>query len=100
MVHKREKLVVGNWKLNGSPELALAFDKFFSQQQYKSVSVSICPPYTFFPFLQSVNYSLGAQDVSANCSGAYTGEVSAQMLKQAGVQLVIVGHSERREHHG
>ena len=99
MTEKRTKLVVGNWKLNGSRELALEFDKILSEQQTGSAQVGVCPPLTLLSFLQSDGYLLGSQDVSANDSGAYTGEVSAEMLSQAGVQLVIVGHSERREYH-
>jgi len=99
MTQKRTKLVVGNWKLNGSQELASEFNKTLSEQQFGSAQVGVCPPYTLLSQLKSEGFLLGAQDVSANDSGAFTGETAASMLKDVGVQLVIVGHSERRTYH-
>lgn len=99
MAQKRTKLVVGNWKLNGSQELASEFNKTLGEQQFGSAQVGVCPPYTLLSYLKSDGFLLGAQDVSANDSGAFTGEIAASMLKDAGVELVIVGHSERRTYH-
>lgn len=99
MAQKRTKLVVGNWKLNGSQELASEFNKTLSEQQFGSAQVGICPPYTLLSHLKSEGFLLGAQDVSVHESGAFTGEIAATMLKDAGVDLVIVGHSERRTYH-
>ena len=100
----RRKLVVGNWKMNGTrlanTELLAALDEtgpFVAE-------VAVCPP---FPYLSEVALQLqghkriawGAQDCSAQESGAYTGEVSAAMLAEFGCRFVIVGHSERRALH-
>lgn len=99
----RSKLVVANWKMNGSfsfsehmaSDLKAGFDSAMTQ------SVVVCPP---FPYLSNLRDQLsgsgiqiGAQNLSNHASGAYTGEVSAEMLVDAGCRWVIVGHSERRE---
>lgn len=99
MAQMRTKLVVGNWKLNGSKELAATLKNALEQQDFGTATVGVCPPFTLLNDLASEGYLLGAQDVSANEKGAFTGEVSAQMLNEAGVKLVIVGHSERRTYH-
>jgi triosephosphate isomerase len=69
-----------------------------------SASVAVCVPSIYLAQLQSLlkdsRINLGAQDVSAHASGAFTGEVSAAMLKEFGVQYCLVGHSERRQYHG
>jgi triosephosphate isomerase len=91
---------IANWKLNGSVEMvetllgAIPEDVAFSE-------VAICPPLPFLSALKQkgASISLGAQDCSGHESGAFTGEVSAKMVAEAGCQYVIVGHSERREHH-
>ena len=100
----RKKLVAGNWKLNGSLAGNEALIKGFAPEVDGSVDVSVfCP----FPYLAQVrqltattSIQFGSQDVSAQSDGAYTGEVSVQMLKEFGVTQVIVGHSERRTLHG
>ena len=100
----RKKLVAGNWKLNGSLLSNEALIKGFASEVDGSVDVSVfCP----FPYLAQVrqltastSIQFGSQDVSAQVEGAYTGEVSVQMLKEFGVTQVIVGHSERRTLHG
>ena len=100
----RGKLVVGNWKMNGTrlsnTELLAAIDE---AGPYAG-EVAVCAP---FPYLSEVAVCLqgkrigwGAQDCSAHESGAYTGEVSAAMLAEFGCRYVIVGHSERRAYHG
>jgi triosephosphate isomerase len=98
----RKYLVAGNWKMNGgtavNEELCDRIGSGLSQSA--AVELLVCPP---FPFLEAVGnklagtgVSLGAQNVSQHASGAYTGEVSAMMLKDLGCKYVIVGHSERR----
>lgn len=99
----KQRLVIGNWKMNGSlADNTLWAENF--RHQLKScaipgVQVAICPP---FPYLSSLrdmlpsNILIGAQDVSSECIGAYTGEVSINMLKELQCRYVIVGHSERR----
>lgn len=100
-----KKLIAGNWKMNGSTksngDLLTALLQGRPQWNCK---VAVCVP---APYLQQVGafvtgsgIDLGAQDVSSHESGAYTGEVSVAMLKDFGVQYVIVGHSERRQYHG
>ncbi len=87
------KLIVANWKLN--PLTAKEAETLASKIQVVSGhAVVLCPP---TPFLSLVKYPrLGAQDVSAQIKGAYTGQVSAAELASLGVQYCIVGHSERR----
>ncbi len=98
----RKILVAGNWKLNGS----LADTETLIQgildglSQVKAADVAVCPPYPYLAqaqrLLDGSTVKLGAQDVSDQTSGAFTGEVSAPMLAEFGCQYVIVGHSERR----
>ena len=91
-----QKLVVGNWKLNGSLSSNEALLGACCAQA--GVDVAVCVP---FPYLAQAasrldGIALGAQTVSEFQSGAYTGEVSAEMLAEMGCRYVIVGHSERR----
>ena len=105
-MHPRRLLIGGNWKMNGDlaggVELAEAVAAAF-QPIRTDVDAVVFPP---FPYLQSVaralghsGIELGAQDCSAKANGARTGEVSASMLMDLGVQHVIIGHSERRQFH-
>jgi triosephosphate isomerase len=98
----RNYLVAGNWKMNGGTAAneALCDGIVAGLSGSATVAVLVCPP---FPYLKEVgrklagtDVRLGAQNVSQHASGAYTGEVSAEMLKDMGCQYVIVGHSERR----
>lgn len=93
------KLIAGNWKMNGNGETAEVFDNAMEEalQIHDHVEWLICPP---FPYIASlVNLQRGGQDCSAHESGAYTGEVAASMLKDMGCNYCIVGHSERRSIH-
>jgi len=99
----RQKLVVGNWKMNGSRAANAALLAEITAAGPWEAGVAVCAP---FPYLADVALSLqgsrvlwGAQDCSAHESGAYTGEVSAAMLAEFGCHYVIVGHSERRAYH-
>ena len=102
----RKTLVAGNWKLNGSiADTATLIDGILSGlDRVTATDVAICPPYPYLAQAQSLlagsAVSLGAQNVSDQGSGAYTGEVSAAMLKEFGCDYVIVGHSERRSLYG
>ena len=95
-------LIMGNWKLNGS---LIAIDQFAEQWRAlapsSSAEVVICAPTPYLLHLrkQLPELALGAQDCSEHESGAYTGEVSAQMLLDVGCRWVITGHSERRLYH-
>lgn len=100
-----KKLIVGNWKMNGS--LAANADLLGALAQglaaKPACDVAVCVPAVYLAQIQALKLAsihLGAQDVSTHASGAYTGETSAVMLKDFGVRYVIVGHSERRQHHG
>jgi triosephosphate isomerase len=101
----RRKIVAGNWKLHGSREFAFALlDEVAAQTPPAGVERVILPP---LPYLGELvehygerGLSFGAQDVSCNIKGAYTGEVSAAMLREVGAVYGLVGHSERRQYHG
>jgi len=101
----RPQVVVGNWKLNGNRAFAakLVLQIAQSVNAHAGVEVVILPP---FPYLNELARNpahaplvFGAQDVSAYQDGAYTGEVSAQMLLDNGAHFTLVGHSERRQYH-
>jgi triosephosphate isomerase (TIM) len=101
-VARRSRLVAGNWKMNGGRAAnAALLDALVRGLAGETVEVAVCPP---FPYLAQVEERLratpiawGAQNVSEHASGAYTGEVSAAMLKDFGCRYVLVGHSERRQ---
>ena len=103
---KRKQLIAGNWKMNGS----LAANAALLQDLIAGVGepaceVVVCPPAAYLGQVQSLlagtrAIELGAQDVSQHDNGAFTGDVSATMLKDFGVRYAIVGHSERRQHQG
>ncbi len=101
----RRYLVAGNWKLNMGPndghKLAAEVAELIKGRTLKG-DVLVCPPYVTIPAVaQAANGDpllLGAQNCANQAGGAYTGEVSVEMLKEAGVQYVIIAHSERREY--
>jgi triosephosphate isomerase (TIM) len=95
---KRRKLVAGNWKMHGSPALLNELDAIAEAARANpGVDVAICPPFTLIAAVAARGDLLvGAQDCHQNAKGAHTGCVSAEMLKEAGARLAIVGHSERR----
>lgn len=105
----RTRLVMGNWKMNGSlaqnQALLSSMNRLLSDKAglYQNCQIAVCPSFPYLAQAQQLlaqsGVSLGAQDVSTAESGAYTGEVSALMLKDFGCQWVIVGHSERRLYH-
>ena len=99
-INKFDKIIVANWKLNGSLEfLKTFFDNFDKKLIDPSVCGIICPPSIYFNKFSSKIHPLflGAQNCSNFENGAYTGEISASMLKDNDCQFCIVGHSERRE---
>jgi triosephosphate isomerase len=105
-----KKLIAGNWKMNGSLAANEALLSALAQglAVRPACEVAVCVPAPYLAQFQALKSAqpelsaidLGAQDVSAQASGAYTGEVSAAMLKDLGCRYVIVGHSERRQYHG
>jgi triosephosphate isomerase len=98
----RRPIVAGNWKLHGSrAENARLLEEIMAQLPAKPVATCIvCPPVVYLQecsrILRGSSIGLGAQNVCAEMQGAFTGEVSAAMLKDVGCEYVIVGHSERR----
>lgn len=99
----RKKVIAGNWKMNMLPNETINFIERLSQE-IKNVKneIILCVPYTdlFYALLtaQNTNIKIGAQNMHWKEKGAYTGEISGQMLKSIGVEYVIIGHSERRQY--
>jgi triosephosphate isomerase len=102
----RTPLVMGNWKLNGSKESVTALIKGMegAADAATNVEVAVCPPAIFIEQVAALvadnSIEFGAQDVSTQVSGAFTGETSAVMAKEFGAKYALVGHSERRQYHG
>lgn len=99
----RRKVIAGNWKMNMLPNEAMEFiEKFTPLVKDTQNEVILCVPYTdlFYALLnvQETNIKIGAQNMHFEESGAYTGEISAKMLKSINVEYVIIGHSERRQY--
>jgi triosephosphate isomerase len=95
----RRKLIVGNWKMNGSKAALAELDAIAEAARANpGVDTGICPPFTLIAAAveRAPGLAIGAQDCHAKESGAHTGCVSVPMLREAGVGMVIVGHSERR----
>jgi len=98
-------LVAGNWKMNGAgqPDVArLGELRAALEANPPACDVLVCPPATLIAQAASLvkdGFSIGGQDCHAEASGAFTGDISAEMLKAAGASHVIVGHSERRQYH-
>lgn len=100
----RRPLVAGNWKMNGLRSSAAEFTRIVEgAQKLTAVDLMICPPATllvlFAAAAKGAPMLIGAQDCHAEPSGPFTGDLSAEMLKDAGASAVIVGHSERRSFH-
>jgi len=101
----RRYLVAGNWKMNMGPkagrDLTAGLQELLQGRELHG-DVLVCPPYLTIPAVSEVAKGepvmLGAQNCSQEEKGAYTGQVSVDMLKEAGVQYVIIAHSERREY--
>lgn len=102
----RRPIIAGNWKLNNTEkeavELAMALRNAFAD--LTEVDIVVCPVFTAIPVVHDVllesNIAVGAQDLYWEDSGAFTGEVSAPLLKEVGVEYAIIGHSERRQFFG
>ncbi len=99
----RKKLIAGNWKMNVLPldakVLAEQICKGVSEMDWRNVEVLVCPNFTSLYIVSSALYEgvqLGAQNMHHMNNGAFTGETSAEMLKDVGCKYVILGHSERR----
>lgn len=103
----RKKIIAGNWKMNKSFDEAMALTSEvvnMIQTEYQgSAEIVLIPPFVYVNAVSrmlSGSVSSGAQNCSNHPSGAYTGEVSASMIKSCGAKYVIIGHSERRQYFG
>jgi len=98
------KLAAGNWKMNGLAESIAEINALAAACPDPACDVLICPPATaisaFAVAAKGTPVAIGAQDCHANVSGAHTGDLSAEILVDAGASYIIVGHSERRADHG
>ncbi|HEY8049705.1 MAG TPA: triose-phosphate isomerase [Ramlibacter sp.] len=99
------QLIAGNWKMNGGLVANEALVRALAQGMGDAkCTVAVCVPAPYLAQVHQLRHGsaieLGAQDVSQHDQGAYTGEVSAAMLREFGVRFAIVGHSERRQYHG
>ena len=103
MVKDRKLIIAGNWKMNKTAAEALDLVNGIKREvgSVKEVDIVVCPPFTALDRvsaeLLNSNIRLGAQNMSENSPGAFTGEIAAEMLKEFSVRYVILGHSERRQ---
>lgn len=100
----KKNLIAGNWKMNGSLAANVALlEGLKAGLSMQTCDVALCVPSVYLAQIQQLcagtTLQWGAQDVSMHAQGAFTGEVSAAMLKDFGVRYAIVGHSERRQYH-
>jgi triosephosphate isomerase len=106
----RRPLMAGNWKMNLNHLEAIAVVQklaySLADEDFEKIDVAVLPPFTDIRSVQTLvdgdklKVAVGAQDLSAHDSGAYTGEISGAFLAKLGCEYVTVGHSERRQHHG
>ncbi|MGH1369007.1 MAG: triose-phosphate isomerase [Maritimibacter sp.] len=98
----RRKLAAGNWKMNGLGASLLEAETLARSHPQSPIDILLCPPATLLAELSNLEGAVqsGGQDCHAAQSGAHTGDISAQMLADAGAGYVILGHSERRADHG
>ena len=103
----RKKIVAGNWKMNTLPAEGVTLAKGVAAGKGEvcdCVNFIVCPPFTHLQSvvetLKGTNIAVGAQDCATETKGAYTGEVSAEMIAALGCEYVILGHSERRQYYG
>ena len=101
----RKTIIAGNWKMNASKaSVKSLIDGILSGMEGVNSEVLVCVPFPYMSQVESLiegsNLKLGAQNININSSGAFTGEVSADMIKDFGAKHVIVGHSERRSLYG
>jgi len=100
----RRKLAAGNWKMNGTSASLAEVEALKAAHPTPAVDILLCPPATLIDRFAAVTkgsaIATGGQDCHAKVSGAHTGDISAEMLVDAGATAVIVGHSERRADHG
>lgn len=101
----RSVLVIGNWKMNGSRAVTESLCKsIIAGLKSSDQGIAVCAPYVYMSdaaqLAAGTSLAIGAQNVADQASGAYTGEISAAMLKEFNCQYALVGHSERRSYYG
>ena len=96
----RRKFAAGNWKMNGLAADLAELEKMVAAKPAPSVDTAICGPATLVHRMAALGWPVGGEDCHAVASGAHTGDISAEMLADAGASHVITGHSERRADHG
>lgn len=102
----RKKIIAGNWKMNktGVEAASFARDLKIKTLSINKTEIIVCPPFTALSPVQEIvkdsRIKMGAQNVHWEAAGAYTGEISAEMIENAGCRYVIIGHSERRQFFG
>ncbi len=101
----RRSLVVGNWKMNGTRASAELLAKGIIAGLGADIAdIAVCVPYVYMPYIADLvkdsRLALGSQNIANQAVGAYTGEISATMLKELNCQYALVGHSERRSYYG
>ncbi len=96
----KRHLIAGNWKMNLRRESGIALARAIAQHPSPKADIAVCPPFAYLESVASAlrgsSVALGAQNASQFDDGAFTGEVSCQMLMELGCRYVILGHSERR----
>ena len=95
------KIIAGNWKMNGKLENLLEIKKISNEFAQSKIEIIICPPFTLLSAASELakNVYIGAQNLHPENEGAFTGEISANMLVDLGITHSIIGHSERRNKH-
>jgi len=102
----RKPIIAGNWKMHKTVEESIVLTNGIKRDVFDidNVEVVLCPPFTSLSdvgdMLTNTNIAMGAQNMHREAEGAYTGEISAKMLKAVGCKYVIIGHSERRIYFG
>lgn len=100
----RKKIIAGNWKMNCTPSQGVALVNELKPlvAEKKDVDVIVCPSFVCLPAVKAAaegsNIKVAAQNIHFEENGAYTGEVSAEMLNDLGIEYVVIGHSERRQY--
>ena len=99
----RKKIIAGNWKMNNTPKQAVEFINNLKENVAGAeADVVVCPTFVCLPAVidavKGTNIKVGAQNIHWADNGAFTGEISGEMLKEIGVEYVIIGHSERRQY--
>ena len=99
-----DKLIAGNWKMNGNIKLIEEFVKKFPNiKSFQNIEVLICPSFPYlgqtFEAFKRLGIKVGAQDCHYKANGAHTGDVSSKMISELGASYIIIGHSERRDNY-